>query len=157
MGRRKGDGSKFTQDMADRICEGIASGNSLRRVCLGLGINHATVMDWRRDREDFANQYATARLSQVESLVDEILEISDDSSQDFIETEDGRTVADHEHINRSRLRVDTRKWYASKVAPKLYGEKIHVDQTVQGSLEMFMDSLSGTSLGPPAMRKRGSK
>jgi hypothetical protein len=116
---------------------------SLRRACLAVGINHTTVMNWRRDNEDFANQYMKTRLDQVEAYVDEVIDISDQATP--------------EDFQVARLRTDKRQWYASKVAPKLYGDKLQVDQTVQGSLEMFMDSLAGTSLGPPAMRKRGNK
>lgn len=157
MGRKPGDGSKFKQETADRILELMRTPMSLRRACLAVGVPHTTVLQWKRDHDEFADQYGKARLDQVEAYVDEVMDIADDGRNDFMETEDGREVPNHEHINRSRLRVDTRKWYASKVAPKLYGEKLQVDQTVQGSLEMFMDSLAGTSLGPPAMRKRGNK
>jgi hypothetical protein len=143
MGRKPGDGSKFKQETADRICELMRKPMSLRRACLEVGINHTTVMNWRRDNEDFANQYMKTRLDQVEAYVDEVIDISDQATP--------------EDFQVARLRTDKRQWYASKVAPKLYGDKLQVDQTVQGSLEMFMDSLAGTSLGPPAMRKRGNK
>jgi hypothetical protein len=143
MGRKPGDGSKFKQETADRILELMRTPMSLRRACLAVGINHTTVMNWRRDNEDFANQYMKTRLDQVEAYVDEVIDISDQATP--------------EDFQVARLRTDKRQWYASKVAPKLYGDKLQVDQTVQGSLEMFMDSLAGTSLGPPAMRKRGNK
>lgn len=143
MGRRKGDGSKYNQATADRILELMRSPMSLRRACIEVGVAPSTVMDWRRDIEEFAAQYMKARLDQVEAYVDEVIDISDQATP--------------EDFQVARLRTDKRQWYASKVAPKLYGDKLQVDQTVQGSLEMFMDSLAGTSLGPPAMRKRGNK
>lgn len=160
MGRKKGSGSKFNQEMADRILELMRSPMSLRRACIEVGIAPSTVIRWKNDNTDFGEQYAIARLDQVEAYVDEIMDIADDRSLDYYEVKDSngniRKVVDHEHINRSRLRVDTRKWYASKVAPKLYGDKLQVDQTVQGSLEMFMDSLAGSSLGPPASREKAN-
>ncbi len=61
---------------------------------------------------------------QADTLFDEALEIADDASGDWIKTEDGKKILDHEHVQRSRLRVDTRKWAAGKMAPKRYGDKI---------------------------------
>jgi len=156
MGRKKGDGSKYNQETADRILELMRTPMSLRRACIEVGVPPSTVMHWKNDNPDFGAQYAIARQDQAEAYVDEIMDIADDNSRDKIEIvdKDGniKTVFNLDHINRSRLRVDTRKWYASKVLPKLYGDKLQVDQTVQGSLELFIDSLSGSSLGPPSLR-----
>jgi hypothetical protein len=60
-------------------------------------------------------------------MADRLLEIADDGTKDFKLDSHGNLIADHEHINRSRLRVDTRKWYLSKLAPKRYGEKVDVN------------------------------
>lgn len=60
-------------------------------------------------------------------MADDLLDIVDDSSGDYVVRErDGEriTVVDHEHIQRSRLRADTRKWLLSKALPKIYGDKI---------------------------------
>lgn len=66
-------------------------------------------------------------------MADELLEIADDGSNDWMEKTVGSgetiTVVDHEHVQRSRLRVDTRKWYLSKLAPKRYSEKLATDDT----------------------------
>jgi hypothetical protein len=77
-------------------------------------------------------------------LVDEILAISDDTSQDTILNENGTALCNYEHINRSRLRIDTRKWLAAKLCPRFYGEKKdeHISLT-------FPDDLArGSSLLP---------
>jgi hypothetical protein len=60
-------------------------------------------------------------------LASQILEISDDGPNDFATTEEGNEVPNHEHIQRSRLRVDSRKWLASKLAPKKYGDKVSTE------------------------------
>ncbi len=66
----------------------------------------------------------------MEALAEEILEIADDGSNDTYETEDGHEKVNTDVINRSRLRVDTRKWLMSKLAPKKYGDK--VEQFISG-------------------------
>lgn len=89
-----------------------------------------TIFNWLLDKrhKDFLEQYETARNVQAEMMFEELLEIADDGSNDYIEreTKDGDTyeVLNSEHVQRSRLRVDTRKWYLSKVLPKKFGDKI---------------------------------
>ncbi len=61
---------------------------------------------------------------QADALFDEALEIADDASGDWAVDKDGKKTLDHENIQRSRLRVDTRKWAAGKLAPKRYGDKL---------------------------------
>lgn len=90
----------------------------------------STVCKWLNDFPDFAKQYARAREAQADALADEILDIADDGTADTIIGEDGVERINQEVVARSRLRVDARKWYASKLAPKKYGEKI--EATHQG-------------------------
>jgi hypothetical protein len=78
---------------------------------------------WLQDDEDFRKKYALSRQQQAEVLAQQLIEIADDGSNDTYKTEDGQTVVNHDHINRSRLRIDVRKWIASKLLPKVYGEK----------------------------------
>jgi len=66
----------------------------------------------------------------MEALAEEILEIADDGINDTYETEDGKEKVNQDVINRSRLRVDTRKWLMSKLAPKKFGER--VEQFISG-------------------------
>jgi hypothetical protein len=119
--------SSFTQEMADRICEHLAEGRSLRSFCkLEIAPSKATVMRWMRDNEAFRDQYARAREDQAETLADEITDIADDGSNDYttrMRGDEEVEVVNTDHINRSRLRIDARKWFAGKVAPKKYGER----------------------------------
>ncbi len=85
-----------------------------------------TVMRWLFDseHEDFWQQYARAREAQAEVWADEIVSIADDAAGDFDTDKDGKKAVDHENIARSRLRCDSRKWIASKLLPKRYGDKM---------------------------------
>lgn len=93
----------------------------------------ATVFRWLAVNEPFRDQYARAREAQADYYAEEIIEISDDGTNDWMErrseAEKGAGVntgwvLNGEHVQRSRLRVDARKWYASKVAPKKYGDRL---------------------------------
>lgn len=70
-------------------------------------------------------RYARAREIRADVIFQEIIEISDDSSQDELDTEFG-VKENKEFVNRSRLKIEARKWVLSKMNPKKYGEKIDI-------------------------------
>lgn len=128
---KRGRPSKYTETLADRICEHLSTGETLRQVCRRAGMpDISTVLAWEKTKEDFSQQYARARESGYRAMAEEILEIADDGTNDYVEREraDGtkHVVFDGEHVQRSKLRVDTRKWLLSKALPKLYGDKLEV-------------------------------
>jgi hypothetical protein len=124
----------YTQEVADEICRRMCEGESLRSICRSEGMPpFGTVMTWvLKDREGFHAQYARAREAQAHALADELLEIADDARNDRMARNDpenpGR-VENSEHLQRSRLRVDARKWLTSKILPKQYGDKIEQEIT----------------------------
>lgn len=87
----------------------------------------STVMRWLAKYPEFRDQYAGAREAQADYYAEEILEIADDGSNDWMERKRGDEtieVENHEVLNRSRLRVDTRKWLMARMSPKKYGDKL---------------------------------
>ena len=121
--------TEYRPEIASFICDRIANGESLRKICLDEDMPVcSTVFKWLIEQKLFSEQYARAREAQCDAFVEEIIAISDDSAQDTIETETG-SKPNSEWINRSRLRVDTRKWLMSKLAPKKYGERIQQEHS----------------------------
>ena len=122
----------YTTDIADAICERLSDGRSLRSICLDDDMpSQTTVYRWLREDEAFQQQYARARAAQADAIFDEILDIADNSSNDWMERhgDDGENIGWRENgeaMNRARLRVDARKWMAGKLAPKKYGDKLDV-------------------------------
>ena len=107
----------------DDLCDHIAEGKSLVSWCKKTGIGYSTIMAHLAADEQFQEKYTRAREAQADYLVDEIIEIADDSGLDAkIDKKTGNPVVDGEAIARAKLRVDTRKWAASKMKPKKYGE-----------------------------------
>lgn len=126
--------TKFSEKVAGEICERLAGGESLRSICLDAGTpGQTTVFRWLHENAEFREQYARAREAQADALFDEILDIADDGSNDWMERrqengEDCRGWQENgEALRRSALRVDARKWMAGKLRPKVYGEKQAVD------------------------------
>ena len=134
MARPKG--SNFTQEMGDEILAGIAEGNSLRTVLKAEGMPcMSTVFKWLREEAGFSENYEKALASRADAFGEDILAIADNTENDTHTTTyaDGveRTSPNTEWISRSRLRVDARKWLASKHHPKRYGDM--VTQKVTGA------------------------
>lgn len=138
--------SSYCAETAVTICARLASGESLRTICGDEDMpGLTTVYRWLADNEDFRDQYARAREDQADTLADEILEISDDGRNDWMKrnAEEGAGWAiNGEHINRSRLRVDARKWIAAKLKPKKYGERITQEHTGPGGGPMVTATIS---------------
>jgi hypothetical protein len=106
--RRPGRPTIRTPESAQGICEAIASGKSLRRILARPGMpSYAAVCVWLREDREFQEQYARAREAQADSLAEEIIEIADGKGD----------------VQRDRLRIDARMWYAGKLRPKKYGAK----------------------------------
>ncbi len=119
--------TSFSQDIADAICERLASPESLRSICDDDDMpSKTTVLRWLRQNEEFRAQYARAREDQADAFADEILDISDDGRRDYTQDEEGNLAVDHDHIQRSKLRVETRKWLMGKMAPKKYGDRLQL-------------------------------
>lgn len=121
--------SDFTQEKADDICMALSEGKSLRSICHGDDMPTArTVHNWLNANEAFFQQYAKAREIQAETIFDECLDIADQQENDVI-TVDGVDQTQHDVIARAKLRIDTRKWMAGKLRPKVYGEKVVQEHT----------------------------
>ncbi len=101
----------------------------------------ASVFRWLANPENqsFRDQYARAREVQAETMAEELLEIADDARNDWMEAhagEDAGWRANGENVQRSRLRVDARKWLMSKMAPKKYSERTTVAGDPEAPLQV---------------------
>jgi hypothetical protein len=138
VGRR----SVYTEEAADEICRRIADGETLPEICRDEHMPpRQTVLQWDADnREGFASRYARARDRQIEHWADELLSISDDANNDWMERNDkggdGWQI-NGEHIQRSRLRSDNRKWLLSKLKPGKYGDRLAVGGDADNPIKVY--------------------
>jgi hypothetical protein len=139
--KKLGRPSLFTQDLADVICNRLEQGQSLREIGRDPKMPcDFTVRRWLMDgkHEAFCAQYAQARELQADRMFEEMLEISDDGTNDWM-TRNRRGLevieVDNDHINRSKLRVDTRKWILARMSPKKYQERTAVEHSGAITLE----------------------
>lgn len=126
MANRPGRPSKYSEELADKICSLMAAGNSLHKICKADDMpNKETVFNWLQTNDAFLCKYTQARTDQMETMSYEIQEICDDESGDMYQGEKG-LQPNHAKIQRDKLRVDTRKWLMSKIMPQKYGDSIKI-------------------------------
>lgn len=136
--------SEYTQETADKLCEKLSDGASLRTACLAEDMPaKSTVFKWLRDVPEFSDQYARAKREGAEAYVEDIPDIADDGSNDWMATNDPENPGwkfNGEHVQRSRLRIDARKWIAAKLLPKKYGDKVEHEHSGKVTLESLIAS-----------------
>lgn len=131
--------SKYSPQLADAICDLLVDGKSLRTICSTAKMpSRSTVIRWLAENEAFRNQYARARELQADTLAEEILDIADKAVLGERLKKDGKgKVLERQTgdmVERSKLMIDVRKWYAGKLQPKKYGERVALDHGVQDNL-----------------------
>jgi hypothetical protein len=117
--RSRGRPVLFNAKLAEKICETMAAaGETLTAICQQPGMpSRRTVARWLHTNPDFCLAYARARELLADSFADEVIAIADDGDAD---------------VNHARLQVDSRKWYAGKLYPKRYGDRISQELTGAG-------------------------
>ena len=153
----KGRPTKYTSKLVNEICARLASGDSLRTICMEDKFpSKTTVLRWLFDdkHEGFRDQYERARTMQAEIMAEEMLDIADDGTNDWMEKhgKDGESYyqLNGEHVQRSRLRLDTRKWVASRLLPKKYGDKVQQEITGANGGPIETKTLSVVGVGTTA-------
>jgi hypothetical protein len=121
--------TKYSEKVVLKLCKEIAtSSKSLRTICeLDEMPSVQTILTWLRDNPEFLARYTQAKEMQADFMIEEMIEIADDGTNDFMTITKGSqtyNIEDKEVTNRSRLRVDTRKWIASKLKPKKYADRL---------------------------------
>jgi hypothetical protein len=111
-------GTDDAEEIQNRFLAEIQTGRSLRQVCQDDGMPHAsTVMRWMQAFPDFANKYARARTAQADTLFDRMEAVEEAVSAGTMDSHAARVV------------LDSMRWRASKLAPKVYGDRLDVSVT----------------------------
>ena len=103
------------------VLAGMRNGLSLRQSSENANVKAQTFLSWVDQDKDLSEQYARARSDIIDKIADDIIKIAD---EEMIPTGEGKV--DNAMVQKQRLRVDTRKWLLSKLAPKKYGDKLEL-------------------------------
>jgi len=149
-GKQKHDREKWVPV----ICERLATGEPLSVICRDIGIPRRTVNEWRQTDPAIADLIQDARDDGYDAIAKECLDIADDGRRDYREDEDGREFPDYDHIQRSKLRVETRLKLLAKWDPKRYGDKHQFEHSGPNggpikTLNDFYGGLTGNDSGDP--------
>ena len=132
--------SSYTPELVEAIAERLSNGEPLAVICRDEGMpGLRTVYDWMEGKADVSARIARAREAGEDMIAAGCLEIADDARNDYMErlNSDGESdgyAYNAEHVQRSKLRIDTRLKLLSKWNPKKYGERLAVDHGVQDNL-----------------------
>ena len=153
--KKMGRPSIFTGKLADQICARIAEGNSLRKVCAADDMpNIVTVIAWCREKPEFSKQYDRACVDRGNHLAEEALEIADETPEtEPVRDKEGNIIDMKLHsayVTWQKNRVDARRWFASKMSPKRFGDKVQTEVSgIDGSaIKVETVALDIASLSP---------
>jgi len=119
---------EWPDERIDEVLERIMRGDTLPNAFKFLGISeeHQSGIYRLMLRDNSVKKrYDEAREIQAETFVDDIITIADETENDFLENGKGN----HELVNRSRLRVDTRKFVMSTMNGKRFSEKKQIEHS----------------------------
>lgn len=129
--------TNYTTELAALVCEQIACGDKLKEICQREGMPKArTVFLWLSKHEEFMQMHARALEHRGLSLAEETLEIADTvtpgEKRITKETDKGTftEIVEGDMVERAKLKVDTRKWFLSRLLPRQYGDKNTTDLNV---------------------------
>lgn len=135
--------NKQIDDIFNYVCLEIEKGRALRNVLKDDNMpSTSTFYQWLDNNEDKAKQYARATEVRAEIIFDDIINIADQNENDTYINDEGKEVVNNDVIQRSRLRIDARKWVLSKLNPKKYGDKTDITtggdkiQTIPTSIQV---------------------
>ena len=155
---KTGRPSTYDPAVATKICEQLSEGISLREICRQEGMPPwQTVYSWMERDASLVEAIARAREIGYDALAGECLKIADDGTNDYVEGERGPQL-NSEHIQRSKLRIETRLKLLAKWSPKRYGERVQVagdaDSPVKVEAEVQAEKLLQAILANAQMTRQ---
>lgn len=116
--------SKYTPELADKICEMITTGSTLGQVSAAPGMPHVgTILRWVAEKEDFREIYARARDSAADLFESKIIEAAE--------------MVTGETAQADRVKIDALKWVAARRAPRRYGDRVNQVMTGEDGKDLF--------------------
>jgi hypothetical protein len=120
------DRARFIED----VIQGISEGIPLREICRRDGFaSYPRIYAWMDEDKEFAKRFACARERGHDVIADECLEIADHSTNDWMDSHDPNNPGyrlNGDHVQRAKLRIETRLKLLAKWSPKKYGERVEL-------------------------------
>ena len=111
----------YAEKIASMICDRLAGGEPLSKICEDEAMpGRTTVYAWRHAHPEFQNKYARAREDAADVWAERAVAMA--------------MTATPETAQAVRVKYDAIRWYASKLAPKVYGDKVQHTGAEGGAL-----------------------
>ncbi len=126
----------------DEFMAYVCAGGHLNGFCKLHGFSYTGMLEFIHADSSRSEMYARARQERADLLADEIVDIADEECT-VVEVEDGVTTVGISTalVNRNKLRVDARKWVASKLKPRVYGDKLELSGEIGTPTKLSDDQL----------------
>lgn len=142
---KQGRSSIYSQELADKICELIGDGNSMRSICrMDEMPEMQTIWRWLRENKDFSERYTRATEERTEAQNEDLLDLGDEAVR-LAQNVDPKAAG--AVVQGVKLKADNLKWVMSKMKPKKYGDKVDVTsdgKAIEGNT-IILKSFDGTS------------
>lgn len=143
--------TSYTEEIGRRICEQIIDGKGMVEICASSDDfpTDRCVYQWINRYEEFRQMYFEAKAICAERMAEDLLAIADDGRNDWMERQNGDGyIVDHEHVGRSKLRVDTRKWLMCHLAPMRFGNVLKNEHSGPGGGPIPIEKVTRTIIDP---------
>ena len=150
---QRGRPSKFTEDIADEIVKRLSVGETLRSICRDEHMpGWQSIYNWISANEDFSGRIARARELGEDAIAQECMDIADNASNDWMSRLDKEKAGsgwllNGDHVQRSKLRIDTRLKLLAKWNPKKYGDKVQQEHSGPEGGALVFNVISGVPRG----------
>lgn len=135
--------ASFDPLIFEKILTLVENGMTLLKACEAISemddvrVTPGLMRFWAKSSKETMLRYIRAQEDKLEAWAEQVVIISDDRGDDVMKDKQGNVlldgrgnpVVDHENIQRSKLRVEARKWLLSKLKPDVYGERLAVTAT----------------------------
>jgi hypothetical protein len=138
----------FTEELFIKLLDRLAQGETLVAICADQTMPTRQSLFQKLYKDENARElYYAAREMQMEAMAEEILELSDNNSDDWSTDDRGRRVANNDVLQRARLKVDTRKFIMAKMAPRRFGEKNFTEVSGDPNKPLTLTVVTGVPRG----------
>jgi hypothetical protein len=134
--KKIGRPSKYTPEVANKICDLLSEGTPLRAICrLDDMPDWRTVYEWIERDEAFSGRVTRAREHGVEAIAQDTLAMIDEQPR-YVEDAKGGTRIDPAYIQWTKLRTEQRMKLLACWSPNRYGNRVQVAGDKENPLQV---------------------
>jgi len=125
--------SSYNVNTAITICNLITQGYSLTKISKIKGLpTYTTIARWLRTYPSFYEKFCQAKVLQTTKHIDDIMDIADDCDE-----------TSKAGVQKAKLQVDTRRWAAERLMPRVYGNKLGIETSDSKDTKKQIAKLEG--------------